>query len=895
MDKKIKDYRASKLAKSGYEVPQAILPDNNDLKKFDRQYDPDNNTGLGLLYIDKNTTIVTDETVGKKNINLLTQDMFYKNSPIGRVPNTNTVFVIRYDYDLNDPEGSNPITIPEGSVLQFDGGSINNGKIILNNASVQSEKECFGEDLIVSGKVLEEASPEWFTGSDADKIKRAIDAFGVVKLAARTYTIDKQIVIDHSFCLKGSGFNDFFGSWSQSTLVATGQIGSILYIAKAEDSPYYSSVTIENVGFRCYNKTGNSYNKDVDGILFRTPNGPSRPFVVRNCSFKCLRRGIWIDNDAANPSIETSVSNILIDSNVLSLNHWGLYATGHLSVGRCIITNNTLDQNTTGNDPELAGSAGGICFYDDSTYTYDGNDYKYYQCRDYLEIKNNILEDEHTAYKLKVQCCLVNIIGNHYENVSYATILGDRSLRSIVNLDGNMVTSNTAGLRYSIFNCDVNFSDYERNSNAKYYLQNVYVTGKYKGSNISVDNGAFGANFAEGTSYSTPSVSPVKTMSVNAPVRTEDDRILHRIPAAGSAFAWGSSLDVDSTKYYAIVFNTYSPERGVFLINIGPDAGPLIQEGVVPIRRGYSRNMFILKKSASASYSGPFRIKEGTTDGILVSDILIYELDSYPSKLIGLDWVKGADINPVISYTGASKYDAITQKNLIYNGTAWVDGNGYLPAMSRGTTENRPTNIVGFGTKGYTYYDTTISKLIVHNSKRGAYTKIVSDSGTKVVYSGNNPFTTGKEYNMQFTQVKSNESIELRISKYASTTDPEYSRDQDIIIAPTPQTTAATRYSPDFIAPDSTVYPYIHCYQSGTSGGSVRFYNYVLHEDIWQELDGAIAGVARKGTTEERPAGSDVYVGFQYFDTTLGIPIYVSAISSGVATWVKYDGTNPDV
>lgn len=59
----------------------------------------------------------------------------------------------------------------------------------------------------------------------------------------------------------------------------------------------------------------------------------------------------------------------------------------------------------------------------------------------------------------------------------------------------------------------------------------------------------------------------------------------------------------------------------------------------------------------------------------------------------------------------------------------------------------------------------------------------------------------------------------------------------------------------------------------------------------WTELDGAGVGVARSGTT--RPAASDIYVGFQFFDTSVGInkPIYASAISGDTVTWVDATGT----
>ena len=61
------------------------------------------------------TLTVTDGSVDQKNI--LTQAMLNK---------TNTIYHIQYDYDLNGES----ITVPEGCVLQFDGGSLSNGTIV---------------------------------------------------------------------------------------------------------------------------------------------------------------------------------------------------------------------------------------------------------------------------------------------------------------------------------------------------------------------------------------------------------------------------------------------------------------------------------------------------------------------------------------------------------------------------------------------------------------------------------------------------------------------------------------------------------------------------------------------------------------------------------------------
>ena len=68
--------------------------------------------GMGRVVLKKNIV---------NNVNTLTQDMFYKGEVGSRVPNTNTIYIIRYDFTLGED-----ITVPANCVLEFDGGSLAN-------------------------------------------------------------------------------------------------------------------------------------------------------------------------------------------------------------------------------------------------------------------------------------------------------------------------------------------------------------------------------------------------------------------------------------------------------------------------------------------------------------------------------------------------------------------------------------------------------------------------------------------------------------------------------------------------------------------------------------------------------------------------------------------------
>lgn len=90
----------------------------------DKNYNTTDYSGLGRVYLRKNIqTVVNPNTGITYSTNLLTQQMLNKE---------NTIYVLQYDYSLN----YQTISIPEGSILVFEGGDINNGTLNCNSTII---------------------------------------------------------------------------------------------------------------------------------------------------------------------------------------------------------------------------------------------------------------------------------------------------------------------------------------------------------------------------------------------------------------------------------------------------------------------------------------------------------------------------------------------------------------------------------------------------------------------------------------------------------------------------------------------------------------------------------------------------------------------------------------
>lgn len=196
----------------------------------DKQYNEADYSGLGRIYLRKNIQNIIDPSTGKViNVNLLTQSMLDKE---------NTIYIIQYDFDLNGQE----ITIPEGCVLDFQGGSLNNGTIVGYNTAIKAELvKIFSLDTNISGTWnITEAYPEWFGAvgdGNTDDYKALNDCFLVgssnkIKISLcgkKVYTV-KQVFNNHNDILFKLEYLDLDGNNSTINIGTIGDYDAIFNV-----------------------------------------------------------------------------------------------------------------------------------------------------------------------------------------------------------------------------------------------------------------------------------------------------------------------------------------------------------------------------------------------------------------------------------------------------------------------------------------------------------------------------------------------------------------------------------------------------------------------------------------------------------------------------------------
>lgn len=258
----------------------------NVIKFKDRVYNKDLASGKGYKILRKNW-------VDGKNI--LTQDM---------IANTNTIYEIRYDFDLHGER----IIIPDGSLIKFNGGSLNNGNIYTDNSLVEIDRnftDVFVNIVFENGINYVIKNTDGYVYSDkvgfndtgaTNDLSYAKYNFELFTLLVTYYskivltkiydiTPTKSIDLDHSLYIKGGGLNIIGSSTS-------------LFNFKNGASIHFDRVTFYG-------------NTDYYKLFYCTNlNFFIQEIYVENCNFNCALGDIYFTDDVNN-----GITNVIIRNN----------------------------------------------------------------------------------------------------------------------------------------------------------------------------------------------------------------------------------------------------------------------------------------------------------------------------------------------------------------------------------------------------------------------------------------------------------------------------------------------------------------------------------------------------------------------------------------------------
>lgn len=280
------------------------------LKLADKAYNAATFSGLGRVYLRKNIS-------GSKN--LLTQAMV--------AGMANTRFIVQYDYDLNEKT----LDIPEGCILDFQGGSFSNGAVNGNNTVIAASEKTIFKDIVLGGTFQNDTfQSSWFgVVSGCDCTSQLQDAItntnntSVKKLLLNngTYLISGTLYIPSRFS---------FGGMSKNALAAwtyTGEIPSIYQTANlpairlSSDNSECRNIDLHDLAIR----VSEGYNETI-GTLYgiycpNCTNFTSNSF--KNVWVEGFKRGLYIGLVQYGGVMKCDFSNMSFSKNVVGIHVHG--------------------------------------------------------------------------------------------------------------------------------------------------------------------------------------------------------------------------------------------------------------------------------------------------------------------------------------------------------------------------------------------------------------------------------------------------------------------------------------------------------------------------------------------------------------------------------------------
>ena len=711
-------------------------PQTQVLKLKDRAYDSLNASGKGYKILRKNW-----QTINGERKNVLTQEMI--NEP-------NTIYEIRYDFDLNGGE----IKIKEGCVLKFVGGSLSNGTIIGNDSVINSKPIIILKDIIINGVwLVSDIYQSWFNFDLSENADNRNNFKNLIQLTNANITnnvfftdgtyytkvYDKEDNTNEALFLLNSNTNLYLNNCTIKTISFKWTHKSIIIIENANNINIYAGKLIGDADTHNYDTAISQTHEWSHGIKIArySKNITIKYTVIKNFTGD----GINIIDSGENETENILIENVTCDSN----NREGM----SIESGKNITIRKSSFLNTSSIHQTAPGCGFNIepwiknCHVENIVL----EDCIFKNNYGGIVLQPNKNEENKTSFinNMRVSNCSIgNKLAIYYTNgLSLNNLKFEENSYFKITDSANisMYKSNPEYIEFVNIVDNIVFN--------KLTVKNRIISSKDSVSNIKIKNSDIellrvsninNLLLSDNTINIAEISSKYKTYLLNNSILNMNILATDLAKLINNDIIWNNENSVvvggtlrnniirinkkelklsDATVINNIVINNNSEIKAAFALNKQGGTFEFIDNKVYGFKSLLVKNIYAQKVKI---YSG---MPIDTSINYLEEESLEFINGSIDVKdgnqriYLNNKWINintidvSAKGRPTNNFLGQQFFDKSLNIPCWWNGTKWVNGNGKIAILDKGNTSNRPS--LTQEELGFQYYDTTLKKYIVWN------------------------------------------------------------------------------------------------------------------------------------------------------------------------------------